>query len=412
MQRRTWQNLNNTDKGFQIKIPEIKVEKKCVNRVLQGHLWIFDNEIMSVEGSYADGDVVRVLTQQGRFIGKGYINGHSKIAVRLLSFSDEEINRDFLYRRIEEALKCRLSLGYKMNGSFRVVFSEGDLLPGLIVDKYADVLSIQILTLGMEKWKDVIVKILADLFNPVTIIERSDVEVRKKEGLEPFKGILWGKEKNKKVITMDGLKFEIDLMEGHKTGFYLDQQENRRAIEPYVKGGRVLDCFAYTGSFALYALKYGAREVLALEDSGKVMEMLKTNIQINGFEDMIKAEKGDAFQWLRDKYKSGEKYDCIMLDPPSFVKEKGARGGAVRGYKDVNLTALKLLNDGGFLITSSCSQNVSPDYFLDIIHDAAVDAGCLLQLMENRSQSNDHPILLSMPQTHYLKFVVVRKRGR
>lgn len=362
-----------------------------------------------MDGAYTDGDVVKVLTHQGKFIGNGYINGHSKITIRLLSFHDEGINRDFFYRRIEDALKYRLSLGYNINDSFRVVFSEGDLLPGLIVDKYADMLSLQILTLGMERWKKEIVEILAGLFNPETIIERSDVEVRRKEGLEPVKGIIWGKEKNITIVNMDGLKFEIDLMEGHKTGFYLDQQENRRAIEPYVKGRRVLDCFSYTGSFALYAVKYGAREVLALEDSGKVMDMLKRNIQLNGFEDMIKAEKGDAFQWLRDKYKTGEKFDCIMLDPPSFVKDKGARGGAARGYKDINLTALKLLNNGGFLITSSCSQNVSPDHFLDIIHDAAVDAGCLLHLMENRSQSKDHPILLSMPQTHYLKFVVVRK---
>lgn len=356
--------------------------------------------------------MVRVFTQQGRFIGKGYINSHSKITVRMLSFQDAEINRDFFQRRIEEAMKYRLSLGYDIKGSFRVVFSEGDLLPGLIVDKYEKVLSLQILTLGMEKWRDEIVGILKELFNPVTIIDRSDVEVRKKEGLEPARGILYGKDEVKPVVIMDGLKFEIDTMEGHKTGFYLDQQENRHAIEPYVTGRRVLDCFAYTGAFALYAVKYGAREVLALEDSGKVMEMLKRNIELNGLGNIIKAEKGDAFQWLRDRYKAGERFDCIMLDPPSFVKDKGARGGAARGYKDINLTALKLLNDGGYLITSSCSQNVSPDHFLDIIHDAAVDAGCLLRLMENRHQSKDHPILLSMPQTHYLKFVVVRKMER
>ncbi|MBI5194557.1 MAG: class I SAM-dependent rRNA methyltransferase [Nitrospirae bacterium] len=395
-----------------LKIPEIKIEKKCAKRVLSGHLWIFDNEITSIDGNYTNGDVVKVFTQQGRFVGKGYINAHSKIAVRILSFQDAEINREFIYRRIEDALKYRLSLGYNINGSFRVVFSEGDLLPGLIVDKYEDKLSLQILTLGMDMWRGEIVKILTELFNPMTIIERSEVEVRKKEGLEPVKGILYGKDEVKTVVSMDGMSFEIDLMEGHKTGFYLDQQENRHSIEPYIKGGRVLDCFAYTGAFALYAVKYGAKEVLALEDSGKVMEMLKRNILLNNFDNIIKAEKGDAFQWLRDRYKAGERFDCIMLDPPSFVKDKGARGGAARGYKDINLTALKLLNDGGFLITSSCSQNVSPDHFLDIIHDAAVDAGCLLQLMENRPQSKDHPILLSMPQTHYLKFVVVRKVDR
>jgi len=389
--------------------PKVKIAKKCAARLLQGHLWVFDNEVMDVEGAYTNGDVVHVTDHKGRTIGKGYINDHSKIVIRLLTFRDEEIDRAFFRRRIEEAIEYRRSLGYPPDGSFRVVFSEGDLLPGLIVDKYGDSLTLQILTLGMERWKEEIIDILKELIHTETIIERSDVGVRQKEGLEPTKGILWGKGEEKTLITLDGLKFEIDLMEGHKTGFYLDQQENRAIIKPYVAGKRVLDAFSYTGAFALYAAKHGAKEVLALEDSGKVMEGLKQNIGLNHFEDRITVEKGDAFQWLRDRYKAGKRFDCIMLDPPSFVREKAARDGAVRGYKDINLMALKLLTDGGYLITSSCSQNISPDQFLDIIHDAANDAGCLLQLAENRSQSRDHPILLSMPQTHYLKFIVVRK---
>lgn len=395
-----------------MKIPKIKIDKKCAARILQGHLWVFDNEIMGVEGAYTNGDVVYVTDHKGRVIGKGYINDRSKIVIRILTFRDEEIDRAFFRQRIEEAVDYRRSLGYPPDGSFRVVFSEGDLLPGLIVDKYGDILSLQILTLGMERWKEEIVDILKELIHPETIIERSDVEVRRKEGLEPTKGVLWGKGQEKTLITLDGLKFEIDLMEGHKTGFYLDQQENRRLIRPYVAGRRVLDAFSYTGAFALYAAKYGAKEVLALEDSGKVMEGLKQNIGRNHFEDRITVEKGNAFQWLRDRYKASERFDCIVLDPPSFVREKAARDGAVRGYKDINLMALKLLTDGGYLITSCCSQNISPDQFLDIIHDAASDAGCLLQLVENRSQSRDHPILLSMPQTHYLKFVVARKMAK
>ncbi len=392
-----------------MKISTVRVTKNCAARVRQGHLWVFDNEIKTIDGSYTNGDIIRVADTQGRFTGMGYINDRSKITIRLLSFTDEDIGIEFFQRRIEESLRYRLSLGYPAKGSFRVVFSEGDLLPGLIVDKYGDILSVQILTIGMERWKTNLLEILKELFHPETVIERSDVEVRRKEGLEPTKGLLWGKEQDRTTITLDGLRFKIDLLEGHKTGFYLDQQENRHTIEPYVKDKKILDGFSYTGAFAIYAAKYGAKEVLALEDSGKVIEMLKRNIHLNNYADMIQVERGDAFQWLRDRYKAGERFDCVILDPPSFVKEKGAKGGAVRGYKDINLMALKLLNDGGYLITSSCSQNISPAYFLDIINDAARDAGCILQLLENRFQSRDHPILLSMPQTLYLKFVVVRK---
>ena len=390
-------------------LTKIKVTDRCTERLLSGHLWIFNNEIKSIDGLYSNGDIIAVTDKRGKFIGKGYINDNSKIIIRLLSFKDEPIDKSFFKKKLEDAIKYRISLGWQMEDSFRVVFSEGDFLPGLIVDKYDRVISLQILTLGIEKRKEDIVEILKDIFMPKAIIERSDVEVRKKEGLQPKKGILWGEEVNKVTIILNGLKFEIDLLEGHKTGFYLDQQENRKTIEPYVKDKRVLDCFAYTGAFAMYSAKYGAKEVVALEDSGKIFDMLSRNIKLNGFENIIKPEKGDAFDWLRERYKKGEKFDCVMLDPPSFVKGKEAMGGAWRGYKDINLLGLKLLNNNGYLITSSCSQNVSPTAFLNILHDAANDEGCMLQLLENRSQSRDHPILLSMPETHYLKFVVAKK---
>lgn len=392
--------------------PEVRVNRRCADRVLQGHLWVFDNEIKAIDGGYTNGDIVQVVDDRDRFIGKGYINDRSRITIRLLSLLDEDINRGFIHRRIEKALFHRLSLGWSMDGSFRVVFSEGDLLPGLIVDKYEKVLSLQILTLGMERWKEDVVEVLKGLFHPETIIERSDLEVRKKEGLQPRKGILWGKERDRITITLDGLRFEIDLLEGQKTGFYLDQQENRPIIESYVRDRKVLDGFSYSGAFAIYAARYGAKEVISLEDSGKAIEGLKRNVRLNGLEGMIRVEKGDVFDWLREVYKVGERFDCVILDPPSFVKEKGARGGAIRGYKDINLMALRLLNDGGYLITSSCSQNISPTRFLEIIDESARDAGCLVQLLENRFQARDHPILLSMPETHYLKFVVGRKVGK
>lgn len=388
---------------------QVIVTKKGAERLLSGHLWVFNNEIKAVEGNYSNGDIVHVADGKKRFIGKGYINDNSKIIIRLLSFRDEEIDKFFFRKKIENALKYRLSTYARIDGSFRVVFSEGDLIPGLIVDKYENTLSIQILTLGMEKWKDAVVEILKDIFKPKTIVERSDAETRKKEGLQPRKGFLYGDEKSKVVIALDGLKFEIDLLEGHKTGFYLDQQENRKITEPYVKDKRVLDCFAYTGAFAMYAAKYGAKEIVALEDSGKALEMLHQNIRLNGLENIIRAEKGDAFDWLRGLYKKGERFDCVMLDPPSFVKGKEAMAGAWRGYKDINLLGLKLLNDNGYLVTSSCSQSISPMAFMNILNDAAQDAGCMLQLVENRTQAKDHPILISMPETYYLKFIVARK---
>ena len=388
---------------------QVVVSRKCAERLLAGHLWVFNNEIKAIEGNYSNGDIVHVADGKKRFIGNGYINDNSKIIIRLLSFRDEEINKGLFRKRIADALSYRLSLGWQMDGSFRVVFSEGDLIPGLIVDKYENALCIQILTLGMERWKEDVVDILKEIFNPETIVERSDVDVRKKEGLQPRKGVLYGDENSKVVIALDGLKFEIDLLEGHKTGFYLDQQENRKIIGPYVKGKKVLDCFAYTGAFAMYSAKYGAKEIMALEDSGKALEMLQQNIQLNGLENIIRAEKGDAFDWLREQYKKSERFDCVMLDPPAFAKDREAAAGAWQGYKDINLLGLKLLNDNGYLITSSCSQNISPMTFLNILNDAAQDAGCMLQLIENRSQAKDHPILISMPETHYLKFVVARK---
>ena len=388
---------------------QVIVSKKCAERLLSGHLWVFNNEIKAVNGDYSNGDIVSVADGKKRFIGKGYINDNSKIIIRLLSFKDEEINKGFFRRRVEDAVNCRLSLGWQRYGSFRVVFSEGDILPGLIVDKYENVISIQILTLGMERWKGDIVDILKEVFNPAAIVERSDVDVRKKEGLQPGKGFLFGEEKSKVIISLDGLKFEVDLLEGHKTGFYLDQQENRKIIEPYVKGGKALDCFAYTGAFAMYAAKYGAMKVVALEDSGKAFEMLQKNIRLNGLEGVIKAERGDAFDWLRAQHKKGERFDCVMLDPPAFAKERAAMAGAWQGYKDINLLGLKLLNDNGYLITSSCSQNISPMTFLNILNDAAQNSGCMPRLIENRSQAKDHPVLLSMPETHYLKFVVIKK---
>jgi len=390
----------------------VKVTERCAKRLSTGHLWVFDNEIKGIEGSYENGDIVCVIDGRRRFIGKGFINDHSTITIRLITFSDEEVNRNFFKRKIENALSHHLALAWSLDDSFRVVSSEGDFLPGLIVDKYGDILSLQFTTLGMDRLKDQIVDILKEIFSPQAIIERSDIEVRTKEGLKPRKDLLYGSIEGGGILKQDGISFNIDLLEGHKTGFYLDQRENRQVIKPFVAGKKVLDCFSYTGAFALYAAHYNAEKVVAVEDSGKVISLLKENIKLNNFENKIEVIKADAFKWLREIYKKGESFGCVMLDPPSFVKSKGAREGAQRGYKDINLLGLKLLYDGGYLITSSCSQNISVSEFMNILKDASVDAGCLLQIIEIRSQSRDHPIVVSMPETHYLKFIVAKKISR
>ncbi|MBI5374154.1 MAG: class I SAM-dependent rRNA methyltransferase [Candidatus Schekmanbacteria bacterium] len=391
----------------------IKVDSRCSKRLLGGHLWVYESDIKSTEGGYSGGDIISVLDSRGKFIGKGFINDRSKIRARILSFTDEKIDAGFFKKRIQNALAHRIFLGFPPHSSFRVVFSEGDLLPGLIVDKYEDVLSVQFTTLGMEQWKGEIIEILKDLLFPSAIIERSDIGVREKEGLKQEKGIIYGKKNGKmepqKTIKQDGLLFKVDLLEGHKTGFYLDQQDNRRVIKPFVAGKKVLDCFSYSGAFSIYAAAFGATEVVAVEDSGKVMDILRENIMINGFEKKIRTEKGDAFQWMREAYKKDERFDCVMLDPPSFVRGKDARGGALRGYKDINILGLKLLNDGGYLVTSSCSQSISAHNLIEIVKDSASDAACLVQLLEIRQQAKDHPILASMPETHYLNFIIGKK---
>lgn len=384
--------------------PFVKVKERCAERLRKGHLWVFDNEIKGAEG-YQNGDIVDVVDGRGRFIGRGYINDRSRIAVRILTFHEEGIDGAFFRRKIEGALRYRDELGISSREAFRVLFSEGDLLPGIIVDRYGDALAVQILTLGIERRKETIFRILMDLLQPATIVERSDVEVRRKEGLEPRKGIVYGKGERLSISTQR-IRVEVDLLEGHKTGLYLDQEENREVLKDYVAERRVLDCFSYTGAFALHAALYGAEEVVALEDSGRVIDLLRRNVKINGLERIVKVEKGDAFKWLRERVKRRERFDTIILDPPAFGRE--AIDGALRGYKDVNLQALKLLKKGGYLITSSCSQAISPERFKGIVEEAAVDAGTILHYLESRFQSRDHPILLPMPETLYLKLMVFR----
>ncbi|MDH4227506.1 MAG: class I SAM-dependent rRNA methyltransferase [Deltaproteobacteria bacterium] len=393
---------------------KIKITDRCAKRLKAGHLWVYDNEIAGITGgALTDGADADFVDSRGKFIARGYVNRKSKIAGRVLTFRPEDTGEKFLKTRIEASIKRRADLGYDvLKGTYRVVFSEGDLLPGLIVDKYKDVVVIQLLSLGMDVRRSAIVKILKDIFSPAAIIEKSDSSVREKEGLKTVKEVVYGTLPSPLILETDGVSFEVDPLEGQKTGFYLDQAENRRVIEPYVKNKRVLDAFTNTGSFAIYAVNYNATSVDAVEDSKKAFEGLKRNVALNKMDSAINCLRADSFDLLREKAAAGEKYGAVILDPPSFLKTKDRREGALRGYKDINLYGLKLLEDGGFLITASCSHNVTLGAFLDVLNDAASDADSLLDILEMRTQSKDHPVLLSMPETHYLKFVIARKMGR
>ncbi|MDN5301565.1 MAG: rRNA (cytosine1962-C5)-methyltransferase [Thermoanaerobacteraceae bacterium] len=386
---------------------KVFLTKNRSKRIEQGHPWVFKTEIETIEGGFNPGDIVDVLNFKGKFLGRGYINPRSQIAVRFLTYNrDEIIDRNFFKKRILDALKYRENLGF--SGSFRVVYGESDLLPALIVDKFEDILVIQTLSLGIDRFKSTIVDVLREIFNPRGIYERNDVPVRDLEGLPQQKGYLYGQFDPIVVIEENGLKFYVDVEKGQKTGYFFDQKENRRAIAPLVKDADVLECFCYTGAFALCAAHFGARKVLAYDVSNEAVEFAKKNAEINNLSQICHFSEGNAFDVLRQFYDEGRKFDAVILDPPAFAKNKYALENAVRGYKEINLRGLKLLKPGGYLITSSCSHHVSEALFREIIESAAFDARLKLRLVESRTQAKDHPILVPAEETRYLKFLMLQ----
>lgn len=386
------------------------LKKDCDRRLRVGHLWVFSNEIAEIKDLASDGEIVDIRDSRGSFVARGYINRHSLISARILTYRDEPIDRDFFLKRIRAALDRRKRLTPCLT-SLRLIHSEGDFLPGLIVDRYEDTLSIQTQTLGMERWKDVICDILEELLKPRVIVERNDTSIRKLEGLPEQKGVIRGTEDTKLVIGENGNRFLVDLLEGQKTGFFLDQRENRERLREYVKGKRVLDCFCYSGGWSMYAAQGGAAEVVGVDTSQGAVDLAAENARINGYE-VCKFIKGDVFDLLRNMEKKGERFDVIVLDPPAFVKSKKEINDAIRGYKEINMTAMKLLQDGGILVTSSCSHHIERELFTDILVKAARDAGKTARLLEFRSQGRDHPVLMPMKETEYLKcaFVEIAKR--
>lgn len=388
-----------------MEVQKVILKKGEEIRIKEGHPWIFSNEVKGFEGVISSGDICDVYTSNNEFIGRGFLNTASKIIVRMLSFDKVEINQGFFEQRINTANNYRLSIGLYNN--YRVVFGEADLLPGLIVDKYGKYLSIQILSLGMEKNKDLIIESLVKIFNPKGIMERSDASVRKKEGLEEFKGQIYNAPFDPQVtIEENGVLLKVDLENGQKTGYFLDQKTNRKAIETYVKDKVVLDCFSHTGGFALHALKFGAKRVVAVDISQKACDDILENAHLNNFNN-LSVECVDVFDYLR-REENKNKFDVIILDPPAFTKSKDTVEKAYKGYKEINMSALKMLPSGGILFTFSCSQHMTPALFLEMLKDAATDSGKTVQMIDFKIQSPDHPTRLGSDESLYLKCVVLR----
>ena len=387
------------------------VNKKGAKRVRSsGHLWIYKSDVQRVEAD--GGDVVSVFDEGKNFVGKAFYSDSSEITLRIFTTRNEPIDKEFWRKKIVEAAKQRSEppaaaggLNSQNTNAKRLVYSEGDLIPSLIVDDYNGIFVIQTLSQGSDKLKETFVEILREEFSPAAIIERNDAKVRQRENLPVQAGVLFGEVPDETIIEQDGIKFYIAPLEGQKTGSFLDQRENHFAVRNYA-AGRGLDCFTFNGGFALN-LAQVCEEVVAIDISEDAINLAKRNAELNGVEN-IEFQTANVFDALRDLEKAGEKFDCIVLDPPAFVKSRSALRSAVRGYKEINLRALKLLNKGGILVTCSCSFHFSEEIFLQTLEESVRDAKRRVHLLEKRMQAADHPILVGMPETYYLKCFILR----
>jgi len=377
-----------------------------------GHPWVFSGSVERVEGSPADGDLVEVVDHTGHFIAKGFYNGRSQIRARLVTWDpDERVDQAFFERRLRLAVALRedvLGLPEHTN-AYRLVYSEADGLPGLIIDRYADWLIVQILSAGMARRKDQVVAALAGLCPGRSLFERSDTDVHDKEGIEPHVGVLAGTEPPELIdVTMHSVRLLVDVRHGQKTGLFLDHRDNYRAILPYARARRVLDCFCYTGAFAVFAKACGgADRVLALDLSGGALALARRNAELNGVGDIAYGE-GNVFGELRRLRAEGETFGLIILDPPKFARSSVDVPKALRGYKDINLVAMQCLEPGGILVTCSCSQHVDEPTFETMLNEAANDVGREAQILERRGQAADHPVAVSCPESRYLKCFICR----
>ncbi len=381
----------------------IKLKQKEDRRILRGHPWVFSNELERSTHAFEPGEIIDVLDSSGRFVARGYVNPRTLIAVRILTRKQEPIDRAFLRTRISAARALRTNLGF--GDSYRAIFSEGDGLPGLIVDKYADTLVIQSSTAGIDGLMDDIIASLKEEYAPTTIVLRNDTGSRDIEGIVQEKRVAFGSVTGLITIEESRISYRVDVLEGQKTGFFFDQRENRLALKDYVKGKRTLDCFCYVGAWSLAAAKAGASEVIGLDSSEKAITLARENAALNSLP--VQFKNADVFEELRVLEKQRERFGCIVLDPPAFVKSRAKVREALKGYKEINLRAMKLLEPGGVLVTCSCSHHIDQELFREMLIDAAYSAGKQARLLEMRSQARDHPIVLAARETEYLKCAVL-----
>ncbi len=391
-------------------MPAIRLKRGEGRSFKTGGPWIYDNEIGEIVGQPADGDVIRIEDYNGYPLGVGFLNRASTITVRVLSRkADTVIDEAFLEMRVRAAWQYRKDT--VDTSSCRIIFGEADFLPGLVVDKFSDVLVVESLALGIDRMKSTILKLLVDILAEDGIAirgiyERSDAKVRLKEGMERVKGFLSEPFDPVVEIMENGVRYQVDVAEGQKTGFFLDQKYNRLAIQPLAKGGRVLDCFTHTGAFALNAAKGGAREVLGVDASQLGVDQATRNAELNGMSDRVRFECHDVFELLPELERKGEKFDLVILDPPAFTKSRASVKKAVTGYREINLRGIRLVKNGGYLATCSCSHFMTPELLAKTIGEAARDAHRRLRQVEYRTQAADHPVLWGADQSLYLKFYI------
>ena len=388
----------------------VTLKKSADSFIKRKHPWIFSGAIEKAEGNSSNGQTVQIFTSNKTPIGFGSFSPSSQIRVRVWSFNpDEKIDSDFFRKKILAALELRKQIiDTSQTNMYRIVNAESDGLPGLIVDRYSDYLVCQFLSAGTEFNKEIIVEILDEVFSPVGIFERSDVEVRTKEGLQPAKGLLKGTVPDDLIVVKEnGFKFLVDIKLGHKTGFYLDQRDNRALVSKFSKGKSILNCFSYTGGFSVYALASAAEKIIQIESSSSAIELSAKNFEINNLDSsLVENINGDVFEILRKFRDKRKTFDLIILDPPKFTESVSQIQKASRGYKDINLLALKLLNPGGILFTFSCSGHISSELFQKIVAGAALDSGREVKIIKRLTQSSDHSVSLNFPEGLYLKGLV------
>ena len=392
--------------SFSPQLTTLKLKRALDRRARAGHAWIFSNEIEFADPGLSPGDAVRVLDSKGRFLGSATYHPNSLIIARFYSRDLEPLGPDQLRSRLVRAAQLRSRI-YPDRRSFRVVHSEADELPGLILDRYGDQWVIQILTIGMERRRDDLLAAVRELFAPASLLERSEGPALEHEGLSPRRAWLWGEARPRAVVDEEYGSFEVDLMEGQKTGFFLDQRENRLQLRGRVEGWRVLDLFSYVGAWAVAAAKFGAAQVLAVDSSPAAVALAEENFRRNDVQSRCRALAADAFEFLREQEQSKTLFDAIILDPPAFAKSRKHVRAALRGYHEINLRALRLLAPGGLLFTCSCSHHVAREIFNDMLRAAAADARRQCRILAPLSQSPDHPILLATPETEYLKGLII-----